>query len=303
MNARTAAISILFFILLVGTSCQSREAPEDETSAPMVSSAPTADPNDQSKEWDNWQKSPHAKTYDLGKGPNTYCAQCHAPRNWDPQAVIDPPPNCVSCKFAFEDEPRVAAGNPLVPVEEWVDIRCDVCHQVSEGVADPLPLWWDQAAGQYVPVASATEQCEKCHTDTETILHQRDMGSEAHKDFECTECHDAHSVAASCSNEVCHTAVSTDNLAEDGDMATAAAEAATAMHGAEHTAVDCVACHDTSGLEVGPLEENGRWTTWRTTELMERSSTKPYQSHATGLEVDCRRCHFEGNPWQLGLVE
>lgn len=303
MYSKTAIISILFFILLTGTACQGSETPADEMISPVASSSPTADPADQSKQWDNWQKSPHAKTYDLGKGPNTYCSQCHSPRNWDPQAVIDPPPNCVSCKFAFEDEPRIAAGNPLVPINEWVDIRCDVCHQVDKGVADPLPVWWDQEAGQYVPVAGATEQCEKCHTDTETIRHRRELGDDAHADFECTECHDAHSVAASCANEACHAAVDADNVTADAALAEAAEEAAITMHSAEHTAVDCIACHDASGLEVGPLEEGGRWTTWRTTELLGRTNTNPYQSHAVGLEVNCQRCHFEGNPWNLEVVD
>jgi hypothetical protein len=284
------ARTIILAAFLALTACRSSETPAVEELSLPQSSSPTAVSAGQSMIWDKWQKSAHAHTYDLHKGPNTYCAQCHAPRNWDPQAVIDPPPNCVSCKFEFEDEPRIAAGNPLVPPEEWRDIRCDNCHEMNEGLADPELAWWDQAAGQYVPVADASAQCAQCHTDTETIRHRRELGNEAHADFQCTDCHDAHSTAAGCSDSECHADLSPENHGEDVD-------------GSGHTAVSCVACHDASGLEVAPLEDGGIWTTWRTTELLGRTTTKPYQSHALGLEVACRRCHFAGNPWNLELVD
>jgi len=34
-----------------------------------------------------WTGSPHGNTYDLGKGPNTYCSRCHSPQNWDPAST------------------------------------------------------------------------------------------------------------------------------------------------------------------------------------------------------------------------
>jgi hypothetical protein len=58
-----------------------------------------------------WENSTHAYTYALEKGPNTCCAGYHSPANWNPAATINEPPNCVSCKFPFETEPRVADGN------------------------------------------------------------------------------------------------------------------------------------------------------------------------------------------------
>ena len=326
MKSCTLAITVIFFALLTIAACQSHESLGNEELSPSASRPPTAVVvADQSKLWDKWQQSPHAHTYDLHKGPNTYCSQCHAPRNWDPEAVIDPPPNCVSCKFEFEGEPRIAKGNPLVPREQWVDIRCDICHQMNEGLANPEPVWWDQAMGQYMPVAYASALCEQCHTDTETIRHRRELGNEAHADFQCIDCHDAHSIATNCSDSRCHATMSLDNhvdgpivTPDDGQhpadragfcgesdchpKATAVAQAAISMHSPVHAAVSCVACHDASGLEVGPVENEELWMTWRTTELLGRTSTKPYQSHAIGLEVDCQRCHFEGNPWNLVLV-
>jgi hypothetical protein len=70
-------------------------------------------------------------------------------------------------------------------------------------------------------------------------------------------------------------------------------------HGSVHIDVACVACHDASGLEVGPIEGKGQWKTFRTTELLGRSSREPYQSHNLQREVACDRCHYADNPWGL----
>jgi hypothetical protein len=294
-------IKRLFLFVMLALNCFILANCQGEQQQPAVAATaaptPTADPLDQTKVWEKWQKSPHAQTYDIHKGPNTYCSRCHSPRNWDPQAVIDPPPNCVSCKFQFEEEPRIAAGNPLVTREEWTDIRCDICHQMQEGLADPTLVWWDQAAGEYITMINATAQCEQCHTNTETIQHQRDLGQEAHVDFLCTDCHDAHSVAAGCATAECHAGLSLEHHESPPETTAAADNQAVA----DHTSLSCVACHDSAGLEVGPLED-GTWTTWRTIELMGRSSTRPYQSHNVRLHVDCRRCHFAGNSWNLNEV-
>jgi len=247
------------------------------------------DVREQSRYWDAWQKSPHAHTYDLEKGPNTYCARCHSPRNWDAQATIGKPPNCVSCKFPFEDEPRISPDNPLVSRSEWQDIRCNVCHRMQDGVAGTEVVWWEQEAGSYKEVADNTMLCQKCHTNTDVLRHRRGVGQPAHPDFECTSCHDAHSTRADCRAEGCHPGLATD--------------VPEVMHDSAHDSLSCVACHDAQGLEVGPLEDGTVWVTWRTTELLGRSTTEPYQSHAITREVDCQRCHHAGNPWELNPVE
>lgn len=284
-------VFLLVLMLLLGSACQGEDPAPTETATMIPTLPPTALSVDQRQYWDRWEASRHADTYDLGKGPNTYCSKCHAPRNWDPQATIDPPPNCVSCKFSFESEPRIAAGNPLVPEEQWLDIGCDNCHKESDGVIVSEIAWWDQAAGKYVLVADAISLCGRCHADTATIRHRRDLGNAAHSGFQCTDCHDPHSLEASCTESGCHA------------QATVVARAESSMHNPAHAAVSCVACHDASGLEVGPMEEGGLWMTFRTTDLLGRSTTKPYQSHAIGREVDCSRCHFENNPWELALAE
>ena len=65
----------------------------------------------------------------------------------------------------------------------------------------------------------------------------------------------------------------------------------------------CVACHDASGLEVGPFEYLSEWVTFRSTEFFGQISTNPYKSHKVQLVVDCARCHFVDNPWGLMVLE
>lgn len=265
-------------------------APAAQTTAPLPAdtAAPTESP-EQAAVRQAWQSSPHADTYDPGKGPNTYCARCHSPYNWDPQAVIDAPPNCVSCKFPTDQEIRVAAGNPLVPEEDWRSIDCPVCHLVLDGEVEPDLAWLDAKTGFQETLSTPTELCEKCHTNTETLRHQRELGEAAHASFTCVDCHDPHSAVASCTTSGCHPAQAERTAAEPG-------------HDPAHAAVACTACHDASGLAAGPLEDGSSWVTWRTTSLLGRESVKIYQSHTLQRDVDCTRCHFPENTWGLNVL-
>ena len=244
--------------------------------------------------WQDWQKGPHSATYDLSKGPNTYCARCHSPLNWDQSAKIDPPPNCVSCKFAFEAKPRIAQGNPLVPKDDWKNIGCEVCHQMENGAVQGEIAWLNPITGYHETVISPTDLCEKCHTNTETLKHKRALGDQAHDGFICTSCHNPHSAVASCTQSGCHIEIS------EAGPATSQPQAIYWNHrDPAHVNLACVACHDASGLEVGPLENQQVWMTFRTVLLLGRQNNEPYQSHDLQAVVDCGRCHFFGNPWGL----
>src|SRR5690606_4502552 len=80
---------------------------------PMPTDAPPPAP-DHSDIMLAWEGSPHGNTYDLGKGPNTYCSRCHSPQNWDPESTTDRPPNCVTCKFPTDPELRIATTMDFV---------------------------------------------------------------------------------------------------------------------------------------------------------------------------------------------
>jgi len=278
MNRSLVASFLTVFVLPIA-ACQQTSQRYIATSTPDVSGIRQA-----------WQKSPHANTYDVGKGPNTYCSRCHSPRNWDPAAKIDVPPNCVSCKFSFDPTMRIAKGNPPVAKSDWKDIGCEICHKTENGAPLAQIAWLNTPTSQYEPVADSTALCEKCHTDTEAIRHKRDLGTSAHKDFTCTQCHDAHTTTASCTAQACHPNVLAPSPKIPG-------------HDKTHETVSCVACHDASGMTVGIEKAKGTWTTFRTTELLGRATTALYQSHNLARAVNCDKCHAPDNPWGLKTVE
>jgi hypothetical protein len=72
-----------------------------------------------------------------------------------------------------------------------------------------------------------------------------------------------------------------------------------ATHTRIHNSVECVACHDASGLDVGPNEEDNIWTAIRTIENPFGAIPEPYVSHNLTRIVDCSRCHFKDNPWEI----
>ena len=254
--------------------------------------APVATPTP-NPEWDAirqaWQRSPHANTYDEGKGPNTLCARCHSPRNWDPAAKVDAVPNCVSCKFSVDPVMRIAKGNPPVAKSDWKNIGCEICHNTENGATTAQVAWLNTATGQYQAVANSSELCDKCHTDSEVLRHKRDLGDGAHKDYVCTRCHNPHSTTASCTAQGCH-----------ADVLTAKPISG---HDKTHATVTCIACHDAAGFKVAIERTKGTWITFRTTELLGRATTEPYQSHRVARAVDCAKCHAPNNPWGLKSVQ
>lgn len=269
-----------------------------------------------------WEQSAHANTYDLSKGPNTYCARCHSPKNWDPQSKIDAAPNCVSCKLASEDSPRMALNNPLVVEDAWEDIGCDICHARIDGRVSGEIAWWNQTTQTHEEIVDSNDLCQKCHENTEVLEHRIDLGERLHQGSSCIDCHDAHSTEASCTNEGCHAGIVelTDfppatpvGVHTEGSNAFCAASnchpAATAVatqprsvHGYIHSSVSCVACHAAGEVHIGPSSESGLWVTWRSLDLYGLYWEQPYASHNLQVEVDCLRCHSDDSPWGLPTV-
>jgi hypothetical protein len=245
-----------------------------------------------------WESGPHNNKYDLYKGPNTYCAVCHSPQNWDPKATVNVAPNCFSCKFPTDKEVRISPKAPLIEEKDWKKVNCSVCHPTGTG---PKIAAWNNGTKSYDAVASSSALCAKCHVDSLAGTgHQITMGGGAHSNqmgtttrrpWECTECHDEHSMKADC--KTCH-------------AKSFAADTKTAGHDAAHAKVTCTACHDASGAKAAPVEaKGGLWYTQFTSvsAASGRVSTTAGYSHDFAKAVACTRCHYKDNPWKLRNLE
>jgi hypothetical protein len=175
-------------------------------------------------------------------------------------------------------------------------VQCNMCHRVENGVVSSEVVWqntliaqYDTTQDPYQAVSSSTELCQKCHKNEDAYLFKIDMGKASHTSMQCTDCHDAHSLQASCNDTLCHTDTLNPAKAITG-------------HDAAHAKVDCVACHDASGLKVGPVEGGSTWSTLWNTTVGGIKITGQYVSHNLQLKVDCTRCHYTGNPWGLKPV-
>jgi hypothetical protein len=229
-----------------------------------------------------WQASTHAQTYVLGSdGKNATCAQCHAPVQWVP-SMDEMPESCYACKFEIDPPP------PVIAEADWTHVECKICHQTKKKEVLPEIGWLEIAQiEQYAVVSSATELCLKCHRTVEVVGHVDQVRQGAHVEMGCTDCHDAHSQTASCAEAGCHETMD--------------ARAVIAGHDADHAMVTCSACHDASGLEVGP-DAAGNWVTFHP-QPADPAEQVAFTSHNTVLEAPCERCHFADNPWGLSLVE
>jgi hypothetical protein len=254
----------------------SPEASPTETRSPLVEKVVEVDIEAA------WQASSHASSFVVdANGNNNSCARCHAPSNWMP-SMDDLPESCYTCKFQLEDPP------PFIAEDEWTHIACQVCHTVDKKKNIQAEVAWLEipALGEYTPVVSNTELCQKCHLAGEVAGHRSVEVGGAHAELGCTDCHPAHSTSASCSAAGCHPEALDPTAQIPG-------------HDDDHNSIACAACHDAGGLSVGPVEEDGMWTTFTAGAVA--ADLYPFTSHNIVLEAPCTRCHFEGNPWSLSI--
>ena len=202
-------------------------------------------------------------------------------------------------------------------------------------------VWFDNSTGYYEVIASNQDLCEKCHVTTGRIQRGVSLGEHTHQGNSCTDCHDPHSTMASCVSSGCHADVLADSLLPSSqhalltdneqclachtqgmqlhDMETQrtgnsdclnchldlydvqADQTSPSHHSKRHARVDCVACHDASGMEIGLVNNDSRWTTLRTIQSPAGDVTDIFSSHDLQKDVECGRCHFTENPW--GLLE
>ena len=269
------------------------------TPAPIAPAAPTAksvSADQISAIRKAWESGPHNNKYDLYKGPNTYCARCHSPLNWDPKATVGKPPNCFSCKFPTDKEVRISPLAPLIQEADWKKVDCAVCHRVTTAnVVDPALVVWNNGTKAYDAVTAPSDLCGKCHVDSlggsrHMIrlgggAHSNQIGQTKQRPEECTDCHDPHSMKADCKQ--CHAAAF-------------AADKKIQGHDAAHAKVTCTACHDASGMKAAPVEaKGGLWLSVGISVTAGRESATPAYSHYFARAVDCVRCHYANNPWKL----
>jgi len=296
---KSPAMKFIYFIMVLGlifslSACNSSEpAPEE---IPDQASIITA-----------WESSAHGNTYDLGKGPNTYCSRCHSPKNWDPASTTDTPPNCVTCKFPTDDTIRMASTMDFVEEEDWFSIDCETCHMLSDGSVLAGIAWRNPLTGEHEEVGTPNEICTKCHltsagvsaTNGTGVTHEIYLGGSAHKNWAgqlsttrkpeyCTDCHDPHTqTPKQCVD--CHDDVLTLDTHIKG-------------MNAFHVNISCMACHDATEMEVGPHpdeEMGGKFVTLVSSVGRAGPTVEYVKSHSPQWQVSCNRCHFEENQWDL----
>lgn len=236
---------------------------------------------------------------------------------------VDPQP--LNIQLVWENSPHAVLpqNNTSINADEvWRAIRCDECHESKGGVINAAIAWWNPETQVHEFVPDSNALCQKCHTDFSISINQESSNNLAHQGYKCIDCHDPHSTTASCSNSTCHTniikiddqppATPSGIHPDEGNpfcggsschpAATQVASKPRSIHGFIHAGVACMVCHDASGLQVAPDPNERRWVTWQMTVEGGGSPSEPYVSHSIQLRVDCTRCHFSNNPWNLSTV-
>lgn len=179
--------------------------------------------------------------------------------------------------------------------------------------------WTDESSGQVETIPKPMQLCVKCHE--EQVEHTTQGGANllAHSDFECTGCHNPHTLQASCTQSLCHFDIQTtlnaqtkqpENHTTTGDQNSfmcggsachdLAKQVALApiYHQPVHRNVPCYVCHDVSGLPI-TLTEDQSWITTGNFEQTTSSASEQVVSHSIGSDVICARCHSYDNAWNL----
>lgn len=233
-----------------------------------------------------WARSRHSSTYDGGMGANTTCAQCKAPRNWDPNApAAESAHDCSLCKREpGKPRPQLTGG---VPVEQnmWQNITCDICHQPSGNSYYTGLSFWNQNLGKYEVLSTSADLCSKCHSEQhgfQVIFEQ--TTSPAHNGWDCTRCHGSHNSPVKCTD--CHDP--------------------TRGRGADahslHPNVGCTTCHDAGGLAIwqDPFPTSRFYRIYMPQRMAH--DLRSWPSHNLQAAADCRRCHHPQGTLQITLA-
>lgn len=200
-----------------------------------------------------------------------------------------------------------------------VQLSCETCHSVNGGLVEKELSWLNETTQQEESISSSTELCSKCHPDQNKPQRVGSSTELAHADAECITCHNPHSTQASCTQSSCHldirniitadvdvpefhpTSDQTNSNMCGGSSCHGRAKQALASpiyHQPVHRQVPCYVCHDRSGLVTGS-DGNGSWYTNRSITPEVNSHRGEVVSHQIGRDVDCTKCHYADNPWEL----
>ena len=196
-------------------------------------------------------------------------------------------------------------------------VMCEQCHSSSGGTITGGLIWKDENTGQVETVSRSTEICVNCHVEQNSHDQIDPSIPLAHKDFTCTDCHETHNLQANCS--ICHSDVEEiikariakpGNHNPNGDISSYMCGGSTChelnkevtdipvYHQPIHRPVPCVVCHDVSGLPA-TMNDDQTWITTGNISLTNPSKNDAEVSHLIGKGVDCLKCHFSDNPWDL----
>jgi hypothetical protein len=317
-------------ILLMGlflAACAANEPPIDTPVPLQPTNSPTPNFSPQQEIVAYWKRGAHSKVSPDATLLTNSCASCHSPLDWDAALQAESPPDCLAASAYREYPlPENESGKMGDHAGDWGAIGCQVCHRPTEdNQYGPDLAFWNQATGSYEDVENSKALCEKCHRRMEDIDLSIDLGQGFHRSLTCVQCHEPHRLNASCANSQCHSGVSEeldiikDLIVTPGHetvsphncggsqchtVATQVVEENRLTHiGVQHGNLTCSACHDATGMEVGPIGQSATWTTWRSADLNGEAGHFPHFSHDVQRQVDCQRCHFSDNPWSLPLLK
>lgn len=222
-----------------------------------------------------WSQSQHADTYDNGMGANTTCASCKSPMNWDPASpALEAAHDCAACKRVPGALRQELPGGEVVPLDEWQNISCEICHQPMGDSYWTGVSFWDQAGQRYEPVENVAELCAKCHEGQHGFnVVEEQYVSITHNQWECTFCHGVHGASSACTD--CHDPKTLSGADEH----------------ARHPSVNCTACHDQGGLSIWYEDGLTSKHFGQYMPLRFAHTLRSWPSHNLSKQVNCLRCH------------
>jgi hypothetical protein len=217
-----------------------------------------------------WGAGPHAQTA-VGGEPDydPDCDRCHAPLE------------------------AMAIGNTAAETQSPTSqesfssaVGCPVCHPGGPEEEGGEVGWLPAGGGEgNEPVDEADELCGHCHLADGVDDHLSIVVSGAHAGYDCVDCHEPHSGAASCTDSGCHQPFSMECEPIQS-------------HDRPHLAVSCSGCHAAGEVEIAWDAGREKWHSHRPLEVDGGQVLVPFTAHELSLEVKCERCHTPGDlPW------